>query len=494
MQLLVVNFTDMEETKNKRLTKKSEDISKWYLELIDQAKLADYGPAKGTMIIRPYGYAIWENVVAAMDKMIKDSGAVNGYFPLFIPNSLFSKEKDHVAGFAPETAVVTYGGGEKLKDPLVVRPTSEMIMYESYAKWISSWRDLPMIINQWNNVVRWEKRTYPFLRTTEFLWQEGHGAHATHEESWERTIWGVEMYKKIYQDYFALDGLIGRKSESERFAGAIDTLPYEILVEGGKVLQSCTSHDLGQNFSKALGISFQDKDGKSEFVWQNSWGFSTRSIGALILGHGDDKGLVLPPKLAPVRITILPILGKDDKMVLDYCQKIIDFLDSEKSEFPGKVEVSLDDTKSYGFRVNESELLGIPIKITVGLKEIEDETVSVGFRLSGMEKITCKLEDVSKNTEKWLEEIQKKMFTNSQEFLQKNTYSAKDMDEFASIMKTTKGLIKAYWCEGKTCESNIKEATTASTRLKLLDAKKEDKTCVYCGKKAEYEWYFGQAY
>ncbi len=484
----------MKEEKNKRLTKKSEDISKWYLEVIDQAKLADYGPAKGTMIIRPYAYAIWENVVSAMDKMIKESGAVNGYFPLFIPNSLFAKEKEHVKGFAPETAVVTHGGGEKLKDPLIVRPTSEMIMYESYAKWISSWRDLPMVINQWNNVIRWEKRTYPFLRTTEFLWQEGHGAHATHEESWERTIWGVEMYKKIYQEYFALDGLVGRKSESERFAGGIDTLPYEILVEGGKVLQSCTSHDLGQNFSKVLNISFQDKNGKSEFVWQNSWGFSTRSIGALILGHGDDRGLVLPPKLAPIRVAIIPIFGKDDEKVLKSCQKVKLLLEKNNSSFPGSVQIFDDQTKSYGYRVSEAELIGIPVKLVIGMREMQELTVSASFRLQQMDKTICKFDDVFEKTENWLSEIQKLMFKNSQEFLEKNTFSASNMAEFKNIMKTTKGIIKAYWCEDRACESSIKEETTASTRLKLLDAKKENSKCVYCGKKAEYEWYFGQAY
>ncbi|MEK7188256.1 MAG: aminoacyl--tRNA ligase-related protein, partial [Patescibacteria group bacterium] len=286
--------------KKKLLTKKSKDISRWYTEVIQLAKLADYGPARGTMVIRPYGYAIWENLQRELDKEIKLSGAKNAYFPMFIPNSLFKKEKEHIEGFAPEIAVVTIGGGEKLSDPLIVRPTSEMVMYDLYAKWINSWRDLPLVINQWNNIVRWEKRTYLFLRTSEFLWQEGHGAHATQEESWSRVLWGIETYAKIYKDVFAIAGLVGKKSESEKFAGGVVTLTYEMLMPDGKVLQGCTSHDLGQNFSKVLDIKFQDEKGINQYVWQNSWGFSTRSIGALILTQGDDSGLVLPSKLAPI--------------------------------------------------------------------------------------------------------------------------------------------------------------------------------------------------
>lgn len=263
----------------KQLPNKSDNLSDWYNAIVPMTELADYGPAKGTMIFRPYGYGIWENVQKYMDAEFKKRGVENAYFPLFIPESLFNKEKEHVKGFAPELAIVTIGGGEELKERLAVRPTSEMIMYASYAKWINSWRDLPMVINQWNNIVRWEKRTYLFLRTSEFLWQEGHGAHATHEESLEWVNWAMGVYKKTYEDLFALPGIVGRKSESEKFAGGDMTLTYETLMPEGKALQSCTSHDLGQNFSKALDIKFQDNAGKSQFVWQNSWGFSTRSLG-----------------------------------------------------------------------------------------------------------------------------------------------------------------------------------------------------------------------
>lgn len=478
----------------KMLTKKSVNVSQWYLDLIDQAQLADYGPAKGTMIIRPYGYAIWENIQKALDKEIKESGAVNAYFPLFIPNSLFSKEKEHVKGFAPETAVVTIGGGEKLKDPLVVRPTSEMIMYEAYSRWISSWRDVPMVINQWNNVVRWELRTYPFLRTSEFLWQEGHGAHATKQENWQRVLWGIETYAKIYRDFFAIEGIVGRKSESEKFAGADTTLTFEVLMPDGKVLQGCTSHDLGQNFSKSLGIAFQNKEGKSDFVWQNSWGFSTRSIGALILVHGDDNGLIIPPKLAPTKVAIIPILGKKDEKVLKYCQKIKEILESPESEYPGSIEIFSDSEKSFGWRINDAEIRGIPVRLEVGTREMEERTVTMNFRLPGLEKKLSKLEDLPEKMEEFLKLIQDKMLGNSKNFLNENTSAVKTYDEFKKIMKTKRGFIKAFWCEDPECEKKIKEETKASTRCKPLDVKEENGVCIYCGRPAKFIWYFAQAY
>ncbi len=488
-------FIENKMDKNKKqLTNKSDNISQWYLDVIDKAQLADYGPAKGTMIIRPYGYAIWENVQTAMNAEFKKAGVQNAYFPLFIPNSLFSKEKDHVKGFAPETAVVTIGGGEELKDPLIVRPTSEMIMYEAYARWISSWRDLPMVINQWNNVVRWEKRTYPFLRTSEFLWQEGHGAHETHEESWNKVMWGIDTYAKIYREFFAIEGLVGRKSESERFAGGVDTLPYEMLMPDGKVLQGCTSHDLGQNFSKALGIKFQDKTGSNQFVWQNSWGFTTRSIGALILVHGDDNGLVLPPKLAPTKVVIIPVLGKKDEAILKYCDKVKDLLQKSASDFPGVVEIYSDSEKSFGWRISDAEIRGIPIRLEIGTREMEEKTVTLSFRLPGMEKKLSRLEDLPVKVEEFLGQIQLQMLENSKKFLAENTFEAKDYEEFKQIMKGTRGFIKAFWCEDTECETKIKAETKASTRLKPLDAKEEKGKCVYCGKDAKYVWYFGQAY
>ncbi len=478
----------------KLLTKKSQNVSQWYLDVIDRAELADYGPAKGTMIIRPYGYAIWENIQKALDYEIKLSGASNAYFPLFIPSSLFNKEKEHVEGFAPETAVVTIGGGEKLADPLIVRPTSEMIMYEAYSRWISSWRDLPMVINQWNNVVRWEKRTYPFLRTSEFLWQEGHGAYADKKENWGRVLWGIKTYEKVYCDFFALESLIGVKSESEKFAGADTTLACEILVEGGKIIQAATSHDLGQNFSKTLGICFQNREGKNDYVWQNSWGLSTRSIGALILAHGDDNGLVLPPKLAPIKAVLIPILGKKDDKILNYCQKIKKSLDEAISLFPGAIEIFNDSEKSFGWRMNDAEIRGIPLRIEIGPRELDEKTAMISFRLKGFDKKLAKFDGISEKIEEMLGQIQEKMLNNHSKFFAENTHQVKTYDEFKKIMKTTKGIIKAFWCEKPECEAKIKEETKATTRCKLLDAKKESGKCIYCGRGAKFIWYFAQAY
>ena len=478
----------------KDLKKKSESISDWYTDITLKAELADYGPARGTMVIRPYGYGIWENVQRALDAEIKASGVKNAYFPMFIPNSLFAKEKEHVEGFAPETAVVTIGGGEELADPLIVRPTSEMIMYAMYAKWIHSWRDLPMVINQWNNVVRWEKRTYLFLRTSEFLWQEGHGAYATKEENWDRVLWGINTYAKIYREVFAIDGIVGRKSESEKFAGADATLTYETLMPGGKALQGCTSHDLAQNFSKSLGITFQSKEGKNEFVWQDSWGFTTRSLGALILVHGDDNGLVLPPKLAPVKAVIIPVLGKKDDDILKYCQKVREEIMNSKSDFPGSVEISDDAEKSFGWRVNDAEIRGIPVRITVGTREMYDKTITVNNRLGSTKNKLFKLSTAAGDIEEMLKEVQAAMFENSKKFLEDNTRDADSYEEFKKIMKSNRGMIRAFWCEDAGCEEKIKEETKATTRCKPLDAKEEKGKCIYCGKEASYRWYFALSY
>jgi len=344
----------------KSLTKKSENISDWYTDVILASGMADYGPVRGTVVIMPYGYAIWEYIQADFNKAIKRMGVQNAYFPLFIPMKLLQKEETHVKGFAPELAVVTHGGGEKLAEPLAVRPTSETIMYEMYSKWISSWRDLPLKINQWNNVVRWEKRTYFFLRTLEFLWQEGHTAHATSDEAEEMTLSALSEYEKIYKDVYAMAGVVGRKSEAEKFAGADHTYTIEFLMPDGKALQGCTSHHLGQNFSKAFDISFQDKEGKSEFVYQTSWGLSTRSIGGLILAHGDDSGLVIPPRLAPIKAVVIPILGKKDAEVLKFCKKIKEEIQKAESIFPGDAAIWDDPDKSYGWKANNAELKGSP--------------------------------------------------------------------------------------------------------------------------------------
>ena len=462
----------------RQLPKKSESLSDWYNAVVVLAELADYGPAKGTMIFRPAGYGIWELIQQAMDKEIKKSGVENAYFPLFIPESLMHKEKDHVEGFAPQLAVVTIGGGEELKEKLVVRPTSETIMYQSYAKWIQSWRDLPVLINQWNNVVRWEKRTYLFLRTTEFLWQEGHCAHATHEESQKRVQWGIEIYAQIYRDFLALPGIIGRKSESEKFAGGNATLTYEILMPEGKALQGCTSHDLGQNFSKAQNIKFQDKAGKNQFVWQNSWGFSTRSIGAMLMAHGDDAGLVLPPKVASTQVVIIPV--NQDEEVLAAAQKLAEGL--------GDVRVKVDtrDGESLGFKINKWELRGVPLRIEVGKREIESGKFKMVRRDTG--------EVVEGEVGKILDQIQTDMLARQEKFLRENIREVADYEQFKKIMESRKGFIKAFWCEDADCETKIKEETKASTRCLPLDAKDEEGKCVQCGNPAKHRWLFALAY
>ncbi len=484
-----------EETfEKKRLIKKSESISDWYTQIIQIARLADYGPVRGTMVIRPYGYAIWENIQKEFNKAIEKMGVENAYFPLFIPMKLLQKEKTHVKGFSPELAVVTYGGGEKLTEPLAVRPTSETIMYDMYAKWISSWRDLPLKINQWNNVVRWEKRTYFFLRTLEFLWQEGHTAHAFSEEAETQALDALREYENIYREAYAMAGLVGIKSEAEKFAGADHTYTIEFLMPDGKVLQGATSHHLGDNFSKVFDIKFQDKDGSTKFVYQTSWGLSTRSIGGMILVHGDDGGLVLPPKLAPVKVAILPILGKKDDEILRYCERIKEAIEERDSIYPGKVKIFADSEKSYGWRVNEAELQGIPLKIAVGSRELADKTVTASFRLKELSQKLVRFAEVGEKTEEMLGIMQEEMYKKAKKFLDENIREAESYDVFKKIMKESRGFIKAYWCEGTDCEAKIKEETKATARLKLLDAKRENGKCIYCGGKAEYIWYFGQAY
>lgn len=442
--------------KSKRdLPKKSEDISEWYNRVILLSEMADYGPAKGTMIYRPWGYAIWELVQKYMDEKIKAQGVENGYFPLFIPESLLKKEKDHVEGFAPELAVVTIGGGEELAERLIVRPTSETIMYASYAKWIQSWRDLPMQINQWNNVVRWEKRTYLFMRGSEFLWQEGHTAHATHEESWEMVRWAIDMYEQTYNELFAMAGYKGRKSESEKFAGADVTTTVESLMPGGKALQACTSHDLGQNFSKPFDIKFLDKKGLLQNVWQTSWGFSTRSIGGLIMAHGDDAGLVLPPRLAPIQVVILPV-KTDDANLVQVCKAL-----GDKIKALG-IRCKVDDREdeSFGYRINKWELKGVPVRIELGAREMDVEELTVAIRYSGEKRKVAHFRELPK----LLEEIQTAMIEKQKKFLAENTFEAKNFDELKEVNNKNKGFVKMEWDGNPELEKKIKDELKMTPR------------------------------
>ncbi len=471
------------------LPKKSENISEWYTAVVRLADLADYGPVKGTVIFKPYGYALWERTQAAMDPMIKAHGVDNAYFPLLIPMSFLEKEKSHVEGFAPELAVVTHGGGQKLEEPVVVRPTSETIMYNSYAKWIQSWRDLPLKINQWNSVVRWEMRTAPFLRTSEFLWQEGHTAHATHEEAKETQHWAMDMYAKIYRDYFAIDGYIGEKSTAERFAGADNTLTFESLMPSGKALQACTSHDLGQNFSKVFDVTFQDKEGKDSFVWQTSWGFSTRSIGGLILAHGDDNGLVLPPMLAPTQVVIVPV-RVDDEHIVAYADKLHETL------LAAGIRVATDkrDDESFGFRLNKWDVKGVPITIKLGTRELETEQATIKRRDTGEEQVKGYAE-VSTYITELLVTVQKDMLAKSSKWKTEQTRDASTYTEFKNLLKEHKGFIKVAWNDDPQIEAKIKAETKASSRCRLLDeVASEGAVDFYTGKPAKDVWLFAQSY
>ena len=469
------------------LPKKSENLSDWYNKIILMAELADYGPAKGTMIYRPYGFMIWELIQKEMDLLIKERGVSNGYFPLFIPESLLKKEQAHVEGFSPELAVVTIGGGEELSERLVVRPTSETIMYDAYSRWIHSWRDLPLMINQWNNVVRWEKRTYLFLRTTEFLWQEGHTAHATHDEAWEMVRWAMDMYQKVYRELFAMPGYAGRKSESERFAGADTTLTFETLMPEGKALQSCTSHDLGQNFSKTFNISFLNSKGATEHVWQTSWGLSTRSIGGLIMMHGDDAGLVLPPRLAPIQVIVLPV--RTEEKVLAFCEEVAETLRA----LGMRVKVDSLDHESLGSKINKWEMKGVPLRVEIGAREIEQGTITAVRRDTG-EKLKFSRDKLQVEVQALLDHIQNDLYQKAEKFLKDSTRSADTYDRFKETLSNKQGLISAFWCENAQCEAKIKEETKATTRCLLLDAKEQNGVCISCGKNAKYRWLFGQAY
>lgn len=476
----------------KELKKKSENLSDWYNDVILKAELADYGPAKGTMVIRPYGYAIWESIQKTMDAWFKEYGVENAYFPMFIPMSLLNKEKSHVAGFSPELWVVTQGGGKELAEPLAVRPTSETIMYEMYKKWIKSWRDLPYLINQWNNVVRYELRTYLFLRTSEFLWQEGHTVHETEGQAMDMVFQALEWYRRIYEEYLAIPVISGMKSESEKFAGAKVTYTVEALMPDGKALQGGTSHNLGQNFSKVFDLKFQGRDSKEEFGWQTSWGFSTRSMGGLFLAHGDDHGVMLPPKIAPIQVVIVPIYAKDSKPVdIDiYVEGISD--DLKKKGI--RVHIDKRDGQSVGRKFNDWEVKGVPLRFEIGDKERVDKMVTMTKRNTG-EKLTFKAADIGTETFNQLDAIQAELFNSQQEFLNKNTQDVDTYDKFKEIMAGKRGLIRAFWCEDAVCEAKIKEETKATTRVKPLDlSESESGKCIYCGKEAKNIWYFGQSY
>jgi len=483
-------MTDKETEFVKEITSKSEDFSQWYVDVIRKTELADYSTIKGCMVIRPYGFALWENIKAGLDKRIKASGHENAYFPLFIPESFLNKEAEHVKGFAPEVAWVTHGGNQKLEERLAIRPTSEAIICSMYAKWIRSWRDLPILINQWSNVVRWEKVTRFFLRTTEFLWQEGHTAHRTYEEAQEETLKMLDIYQDFVENDLAIPVIPGVKTEQEKFAGADKTYSIEALMSDGKALQAATSHNLGQHFAKVFDIKFLDEDQQEKFVWQTSWGLSSRIIGALIMTHGDDSGLIMPPRVAPIQVIIIPILYEKTKA--EVLQKTEELSAQLKIHF--RVKADTRDEYTPGWKYNEWEMKGVPIRLEIGPRDIKNKQ-AVLVRRDTREKVIVKEEELPATIENLLVDIQNNLLQRAEEFRENNTYLASDMEEFEKIIGEKRGFIKAYWCGGSECENKIKERTSATIRCIPLSAEEDGKgNCIYCGKEDGTIAYFARAY
>ena len=479
----------------KQITPKSEDFSKWYLEMIRKAELADYAPMKGMMVIRPYGYAIWENIQRLLDNRIKETGHSNAYFPLFIPESLLQKEKDHLEGFSPEVAWVTVGGSEELEERLAVRPTSEAIIGNMYSKWIKSWRDLPVLINQWANIVRWEKVTRPFLRTTEFLWQEGHTAHGTEQEAVDETLMILDLYKEFVETELAIPVVSGKKSEMERFAGASDTYAIEALMSDGKALQMGTSHFLGQHFSEVFNIRFEDKEQNLQYVWQTSWGVSTRLVGALIMSHGDDSGLKLPPNVAPIQVVIVPIsVGNWKEEVLPAAKEI------EQQLLQLGIRVKVDDREEYtpGWKFSDWEMRGVPVRIEIGPRDIKNKQV-IAVRRDTFEKEQIAFSALNEHIPLVLIDIQNSLFESALKFQTENTHEVQTYDEFKNLMETQRGFIKTFWCGESLCERKIKEETMATIRIVLREDphekhEKKEGCCVLCGKKSDKRVLFAKAY
>ena len=449
-----------------KLTPMSEDFNEWYTDIIQQAQLADYSPVKGSMVIRPYGYSIWESVQAYLDKRFKETGHQNAYFPLFIPNSFIQKEAEHVEGFSPELATVTHAGGKELEEPLVVRPTSETIINHMFSKWISSHRDLPMLINQWANVVRWEMRTRLFLRTSEFLWQEGHTAHATEEEATEEALKMLDVYSDFAENIAAVSVVKGTKSANERFAGATRTYSIEAMMKDMKALQAGTSHELGQNFSKAFEIQFSDENNELQHPYQTSWGVSTRLIGMIIMAHGDDKGLNLPPKLAPIQVVVVPIIPKEE-----FKSMVLESVDNVKKSFDEVTRVYVDDRDnlSPGFKFNEWELKGVPLRIEIGPRDIENNSVVVSRRDGEKEKISVSINELNDYVQKELEDIQNKLLESSQKFRESNTVHVDSYDDLISTLNEKPGFVSCYWHENSEQEDDVKNLTKGTLRCYVID-------------------------
>ncbi|MBL87572.1 MAG: proline--tRNA ligase [Winogradskyella sp.] len=491
---------------SKNLTTRAEDYSKWYNELVVKADLAENSAVRGCMVIKPYGYAIWERMQAELDRMFKETGHQNAYFPLFVPKSLFEAEEKNAEGFAKECAVVTHyrlqndpdnpgklrvDPNAKLEEELVVRPTSEAIIWNTYKGWIQSYRDLPILVNQWANVVRWEMRTRLFLRTAEFLWQEGHTAHATKEEAIAETVQMNNVYAQFAENFMAIPVIQGVKTESERFAGAEDTYCIEALMQDGKALQAGTSHFLGQNFAEAFDVKFTNKEGKQDYVWATSWGVSTRLMGALIMTHSDDKGLVLPPNLAPYQVVIVPIYKNDEQF--DAIKKVADQITSDLRELNIRVKFDGRDTLRPGAKFAQHELQGVPLRIAIGPKDLENETVELARR-DTFTKETVILDRINVVVEDLLEEIQESLFNRALNFRDSHITEVNDFEEFKKVLETKTGFISAHWDGTADTEQKIKELTKATIRCIPLDNKKEAGKCVFTGNPSNQRVLFAKAY
>ncbi len=471
----------------REITSREENFSKWYTDVILKTQMVDYGPVKGTMVIRPYGFRIWELIQEQLDARFKETGHQNAYFPMLIPKALLEKEAEHVEGFAPEVAWVTKGGNETLAEPLVVRPTSETIICQMYSQWVQSWRDLPLKLNQWCNVMRWEKSTRPFLRTSEFLWQEGHTIHATEEEAQEETMRMINIYRDFAENVLAMPVIVGQKSDKERFAGAVATYSMEAMMQDGQALQAGTSHNLGQHFAKVFDIKFLDKDGVQKYVHQTSWGVSTRLIGGLIMVHSDDRGLVLPPRVAPIEAVVLPI-AMHKEGVVEGAQKIVDKLKAAgvRTEFDTR-------DQSAGWKFNEWEMKGVPIRLEVGPRDLEAGQVTI-VRRDTLEKSTLPIDGIAESIRQLLDQIQRDLLEKARAMRDSKIFPAENMDELRDAVENKHGFATTMWCGSRECEDRIKEVTGATSRVMPFEQHIMGDKCVCCGKPAKINMLFARSY
>ena len=472
----------------KEITQMEDDFAQWYTDVIRKTDLIDYSPVKGFLVLKPYGYALWENIQKFLDGRFKDTGHENVYFPLLIPESLLNKEKEHVEGFAPEVAWVTHGGDVELAERLCIRPTSETIICSMYSKWLKSYRELPYLYNQWGSVVRWEKETRPFLRHREFLWQEGHTLHETYEEAQAETLQMLGIYREMAEDFLAIPVGSGLKSEKEKFAGAEATYTIEALMHDGKALQSGTSHNLAQHFTKAFDITYLDRNGKLEHPYHTSWGASTRLIGAVIMAHGDNRGLVLPPRLAPIQVVIIPIMQKKEG-VLEKANELKKLLEAKGL----RVKLDDNDNNSAGWKFNEYEMKGVPVRIEIGPRDIQNNVAMVARR-DTLEKDTYELDGIEDTISALLDTIQVDMLNRAREERDKKTFTVSSMEELKEKMENSPGFAKTMWCGDRACEDKIKEETTATIRCIPFEEEKLGETCAICGKEAKHMVYLAKAY